>query len=331
VRAVAAAPAAARVPDRPVLPSAIREAFLAITRAPGDDDKLLYRPALLAEVTLHYAKASVGVDDWRRLVLLERIDDDNADSPWDEVDHVTSASPELADEPRAHAHFADLAAAATQPKNYVKWAKMLKSSVYRTHSLRLLSCKRPKLHALPGESDGEFRGRLSAALREARDLEIEKLRTRYAPKLARLDERVKQAEHRIEKEEEQYKEQRTSTAISIGATLVGALFGRKLGSSRNIGRAATAMRGVGRASRERGDIERAEERLEAEREKLAEMGRELEESLRELQGEIAIDESMLHEVVIAPSKSDIAVDSLRLVWTPWRVDKSGVAEPCFET
>jgi hypothetical protein len=42
---------------------------------------------------------------------------------------------------------------------------------------------------------------------------------------------------------------RNNALISIGATVVGALFGRKLGSVGNVGRATTAMRGVSRSAR----------------------------------------------------------------------------------
>ena len=57
------------------------------------------------------------------------------------------------------------------------------------------------------------------------------------------------------RESEQVSQQRLQTAISMGATLVGALFGRK-SMSASIGRATTTARGVGRTMREREDVER---------------------------------------------------------------------------
>ena len=55
----------------------------------------------------------------------------------------------------------------------------------------------PKETSRPGESEGAFRGRLRELARESRDLEVEKLRQRYAPKLARLAEQIQRAEQRI--------------------------------------------------------------------------------------------------------------------------------------
>ena len=80
---------------------------------------------------------------------------------------------------------------------------------------------------------------------------MKKLRKKYQPKLARLTDRIRRAEQRFQREQEQYSQLKTQTAISIGSTILGALFGRKLTSASGVGRATTAMRGAGRATRER--------------------------------------------------------------------------------
>ena len=56
--------------------------------------------------------------------------------------------------------------------------------------------------------------------------------------------------------------------ISIGSTILGALLGRKLTSASSVGRATTAARGASRAGRERGDIQRATDEMNAQQEKL---------------------------------------------------------------
>ena len=71
-------------------------------------------------------------------------------------------------------------------RHYARFAKMLGTHLYRERPLVLLRCARPKATSRPGESDGEFSGRLRDLQHEARDLAVEKLRKRYAPKLARL-------------------------------------------------------------------------------------------------------------------------------------------------
>src|SRR5262249_6117072 len=123
----------------------------------------------------------------------------------------------------------------------------------------------------PGESETDFRARIGQAGREKRDEAVAKLRDKYAPKIAALQERIRRAEQTVERESEQVTHQGIQTAISIGATLIGAILGRKAVSATTLGRATTAARGAGRILKERQDVGRAQESTEALRAQLAEL------------------------------------------------------------
>ncbi len=169
--------------------------------------------------------------------------------------------------------------------------------------------------------------RLQQLGREKRDLAVAKIEKRYGPKLARLRDRIRRAEQRVEKEQSQYGQQKMQTVISIGATVLGAMFGRKAASIGTVGRASTAMRGVGRASREKGDIARAARELEVQQEKLLEMEREFEQDAEAIRDDTDPSTLEIKKVDIRPRKSDITIDRMALVWTPWRVGPDGVATP----
>jgi hypothetical protein len=314
---------------RPVVAAGVTESFLPVTKPVGGDGRLVYRPAVLGAATLHYASSSAKVDDWTNVAVLSSLGADEG-SPWAEGATFWPTVPDLEADPEPSACFAELPPAGSRAKSYERWRKMLATHLYRCHPLRLWRAPKLKLISRPGEGEGELRGRVREVLRERRDLTLEKLRKRYAPKLARLADQIERAEERAEREREQYGEKKLQSAISIGATIVGALFGRKLASSRNVGRATTAARGVGRAARERGDIARAEERVEKLRERLADLEGEFQEEVASLETAIDTDEVAIEAVNIRPRKSDLEVQPIRLVWTPWRVDDAGIAEPLFE-
>ena len=59
------------------------------------------------------------------------------------------------------------------------------------------------------------------------------------------------------------------TAVSLGATVLGALLGRKTVSASTVGRATTTARGGLRSMKEREDVQRAEENVQALKEQLA--------------------------------------------------------------
>jgi hypothetical protein len=313
--------------SRPLVPPKVDEQFAA---ALGGSGQLLYRPALLGVAGLHYANVRAKVDRWDNLALMIDLrEDETTRAPWTAARLLEDGVPEVDDEPEADARFASLPAAAADPKTYVRWSKMLKTHLYREHPLDLWRCRELKKISNPGESEGDFRVRLRQLLHERRDLEIEKLRKRFAPKLVRIQDRIRRAEARVAKEQSQYQQQKMQTAVSLGATVLGAIFGRKLTSVGNVGRATTAARGAGRAARERGDIARAQENAEVLRNQLAELERDFEESLEDARTDVDDTALELEELAIRPKKTDISIERVTLVWTPWRISQDGVAEPDF--
>jgi hypothetical protein len=315
--------------QRPVVPAEVTEGFLPVTRSVGGEGRLVYRPAILGAATLHYVNARAKVDEWSRATVLAPLGAD-AGSPWAEGATFWPSAPDLEGEPEPSAAFAELPPAGSRAKSYERWRKMLATHLHRSHPLRIWRAPALKQVSQPGEGEGAFRGRLREVARERRDLAVEKLRKRFAPKLARLADQIERAEVRVEQEREQYGEKKLQSAISIGATIVGALFGRKLASTRNVGRATTAARGVSRAARERGDIARAEERVETLRDRLADLEGDFQEEVVALEAQLDVAEVAIEPVSISPRKSDLDAQPIQLVWTPWRVGDDGIAEPLFE-
>lgn len=312
--------------NRPVIPTEAHERFLPATGSVSGSDRLVYRPALLGSVSTHYGNTRAGVDEWTKHFLWAPLNANLEGSPWDQARLIRSL-PELEKSPDERGTFGKLPSTAERKTSYTKWSKQLKTVVYRDHPLMLWKSKNPKLISEIDEEEGAFRGRLSDLVHQERDVELEKLRKKYAPKLARLQERIERAEERVDVEEEQYKDRKTQTAVSFGATVIGALFGRKIGSVGNVGRAASAVKGVSRAAREKADIGRAEERVEDYQQQL----RELEEQFRadlDATEDAALDMELdLEELRINAKKADLDVERLYLVWIPTRIGEDGTAEP----
>jgi len=321
-------PAASAASARPSVPAEVEEGFLPVARAATTGGRVVYRPALLGAAHLHYVDAKTGVDQWTRAFALAPLDSASAESPWEGAELRSAAAPATGSAPDPSAAFADLPADASRAQSYARWKSALATHLYRSLPLQLFSCATPALVSQPGEGESEFRARLRSEGRAARDLAVAKLRERYAPKLARLRERIAAAEQRGAAEREQYQEKKIQSAISIGTTLVGALFGRKLGSAANLGRATTAARSVSRAARERGDVTRADERAEDLRGELTELEALLAKDVAAL--ESGADEPALQTLRIAPRKSDLDVERVSLVWLPFCVAQDGRAEPLYQ-
>jgi hypothetical protein len=333
-KAAASAPApasatttAAAGTDRPVLPPGIPELFLEPAGVAGGGE-LVYRPALLGRAKLHWASAPAGVDEWKDLALLSLLLDGVEEDPWASAEELPAGAA-LGAAPLGSCRFADVPAKARAATSYAAWTKALAAHLYRERPLVLRRSADLRQTSRPGEAEGDFRARLSLVLRERRDAAVAKLRQRYEPKVAQLQERIRTAEQRVERESAQKSQQQLSTAVAVGATVLGALFGRKKLSVGTVGRASTAMRSAGRAQQEAGDVQRAEESLDATRQRLAALEEELGAEVAALEGGVDASALPLEEVVVRARKTDLVVQPVALAWTPWRAGAGGALLPDF--
>ncbi len=115
--------------------------------------------------------------------------------------------------------------------------------------------------------------------REKRDQAIEALRAEYAPKIHRAEEKARHATQVVEREQGQMQNAGLQTAVSAGATILTAIFGRKKLSYSTIGRGTTTVRGAARAMQQREDVQHAKENLAAAQQELDDLNAQLEEKV----------------------------------------------------
>ena len=304
--AVCAAPPAAAL--RPAAPAGLEELFL-----PAGAAAVRYAPALGGTARVHYAQARPKLDHWAELAVLAPLDGAGPGAWWERAEPLEAASLAASStQPAAGAGFGPLPGA-LDAKQAGRLESELEAWIARTRTLVLHESPGTGLVSRPGESEGEFRVRAGEALREQRDAALQKVRAKHAPRVARLRQRLAAAADRIEREQAQVRGHTAQAAISLGATLVGALFGRKLASASNVGRAATAARGAARAVREREDVARAETSADELSQELAALEVELEAEVAAIGAAAA---ASLAPVEIRPRKADIAVVRVALVWVP---------------
>jgi hypothetical protein len=309
---------------RPPVPAGVKESFIPWRGSAQAGERLVYRPALLGTAKLHFVDAKSGIDTWVDRALLLPIEGE--DAAWDQAE-PQDGKPELDTSPDPKGSFDTLPAAASQPKSYPAWSKALGEALYRTATLDLFSCPSLKLTAKPGESEGDFKVRVQHAAREKRDAAIEALRAKYVAKLDALTTQEQRAADRVSREATQAQAQTVQSAISVGATLLGAFFGRKTISVGTIGRATTAARGISRTLRDREDVGTATESLQSVQQKKADLAAELQSEIQELTTANDDGSAAVETASVKPKKSDIAVDGVALCWTPYWVGDGGSARP----
>ncbi|NLB41792.1 MAG: ATP-binding protein, partial [Clostridiales bacterium] len=175
----------------------------------------------------------------------------------------------------------------------------------------------------PDESERDFIVRLQQESREARDEAIEKLRDSYGKKAATLEERIRKAEQAVQREKDQARDAGIQTAVSLGSTLLSALMGRKKVSTSSVGKAVTTARSVSRQTKQKGDVTRSRETVEAYQEQLAELEKALQTDIDGITDKLDAKAEDVTAYEVKPLKRDCVVKALSLTWEPLRRESDG--------
>jgi Helicase HerA, central domain len=330
VAPLVAAPAAAGVsPTEPAfaapvdLPAEIPQFYLPLRGSIPQGATLVYRPGVLAAATVNFVSSETGVSAATKIRRMAPMSESTLAADWETALAVEPLLEDMDREPYPGATSAPLPPAMTRLTSYRSWESDFSAWAFRAQSMELYKSASFKITSNPGETEGEFRARLQLAAREARDETSDKLRQKYAAKIATLDQQELRAQQAVEREAEQAKARKMQTAISLGATIMGAFLGRKAVSTGTLGRATTTMRDVGRSMDEAGDVKRAEQTLGVVKQKRADLEAEFQSELDALEARSDPGTETLEKILLRPRKSDITVDSLGLLWMPYWKDGSG--------
>jgi hypothetical protein len=311
-----ASSAAENVLERPaitvswVLPPEIPQYF---APAPGP---ATFVPMLVGVAQVRFTGRKEGVDETRTVTAMTPITQAAVPVDWSNATDAPFVAGDLSQAAPPGATFKELPAAAQRTKNYAEWTRSFVSWLTRQQSLRLFRSAAYDLVSRPEEREGDFRARLAHAAREARDGEVARIRQKYAPKVATLQERLRRAQQNVEKQQEQASESKVQTAISFGTTLLGAVLGRKTLGAGTLGRATTAARGVGRSMKQAGDVDRARETVSAVEAQLEELDTKLHADIAGIEAAHAPATEPLETITLTPKRTGVQVQLVALTWVP---------------
>ena len=272
-------------------------------------------PVVYASANVRFADTKLKLDVSRLVCWTTPISDGAVAVDWDGATAVELAPELLERDAPDEATYAAVPAPALKAKNYDAWSKQFVTAVTTKEVLEVLKSPSTGEVSRPDESERDFRARLQQVSREERDRKLELLRKKYAPRQAALEEKKRRALARVEKEAEQAQGQKLQTMISVGATLMGALMGRKAITASTLGRATTAARGMGRAMKESGDIADAQQEVKVLDQQLLELEDDLKLEAGTLEASSDPATETFERIAIKPKRTNVAVKLVGLVWT----------------
>ena len=314
--------------SRPTLVPEISEYFMPV-HGNANGRQMVYKPAILGHAKISFSDRKYKIDTTQEITEFAWVTDGVIPVNWEVSEEFKLPVTSLDKLPAANAQFAELPAIAADPKRYPDWEKDLATWLANSKAITLIKSQSTGAISRPLESEREFTIRIQQLHREKRDEEIEKIRRKYASRIAALQERVRKAYQVIEREREKASAAKRQAAVSFGTSLLTAFLGRKATRS-SLSGASTGMRGIGRSMQERKDVERAAENAEALQGQLDELESELREQVTDAESRFGSEQENMEQIRITPSKSDVSIRIFGLAWAPFWKESDTTATPAWK-
>ncbi|PID64161.1 MAG: ATP-binding protein [Gammaproteobacteria bacterium] len=302
------------------LPADIAQYFLPPTQVITDSNALIYQPALLGLVTIHYEDNKSDVRDSVQQAFTTPFCEGAIAVDWRHASEPFAQRPEqlalISDKAPEGGRFIEPIAVAKQKHFYRDWEKALTLWVRQNRPLTVMKVPALKLYSRIGESESQFKQRIAVTLHENRDAEIDKLRQHLEKKLKTLENKLLRAEAKVEKEQSQASSKTLDAIISAGTTLFSAFLGRKTVSATNARRLSSTLRKAKGAMGERTDIELAKQQVEVIQSDIDELSQQFEAEQERLTQQYDINNVTLESVQIYPKASGVEVVAFGLAWSP---------------
>ena len=268
-----------------------------------------YLPTLGAKIRVGFYNQSRGIDEVGESIITLPLDIRDKSADWEIAQNDESDFSRFPTQMPSNAKLKKVPDFIRDDKGLKKVKKLLEDMLYQQRKLELYRCKSPKMESKLHESRMDFKVRVSDTLNDKKEEEIEVLKERYGKKSNTLQDRLQRALARVEKEQSDVSSKTTDTMISAGMAVLGALFG-----SRSTAKIGTTLSKGSRILKERGDVDRAQQRVDEIQKKIDDIGYELEEKIDDLATEHDIDQCEIETFAIKPRRSDIGVEDIALVW-----------------
>ena len=309
----------------PVLAPEIQQVYLPANSR--DNKNMVYVPSVIGVADVLYNNTKYGVAVSKGYTLLAPLHEGPMALDWNEARQIELDTRALATKPMEGLSYATFPNAAANARSYEKWRKLLAQFIRTTISIKLLSNPMLKIVSEPGEDERDFRIRLQHLAHELRDQALEALKKKYETKIDALEDRQRRARQAYEKQNAMASQKKMEAAVSAGAAILGAIFGRSSVSATSISKVGTAVKSTSRALKSGQGINQAQETLESVDAQLEELQLELEQELEKISESYNMLEERLEEVEIRATSGNITVHLVGLAWVPFiRGDKGEVIQ-----
>jgi len=295
----------------PTVPPDVPQYFVRMTQPSLENQTIMYRPSIIGAAQIRFTDAKTKIDQIEDIMMVTPVTEDPIPVNWERSKHTTITISDLQRTSIDNVSYATLPSAALKAKNYPVWQTEFVNWLLRSEKLEVLRSPTLNVSSMSGETEQDFRISLQQLAREKRDEQVSTLRQKYTEKYVKIDERLRRAEITVQEREAQIRDQKYQTAISLGTSLLGGFLGRK-----TLGGISKTASSVNRGMKKKRDSEYAQENLESLRQEKQRLEAQFQTEVNMLDMKINPLTENLERIAITPSKTNISVRLIALVWTP---------------
>ncbi|WP_395746240.1 helicase HerA domain-containing protein [Prosthecobacter sp.] len=304
----AAAASADRNTLRPKLPETATELFQS---SDDDGERITYTPAILRSATIVFDDAKRKISGRSVVTLVNEIDIEKQKVLWDKFVDVPKDDDlsKYESEPKENAAYADLPGPALKSTTYTSIKKDFTDWVFANHSLEVFHSPLLEVYSNPGEKQDEFKARITQTTREQRDAAIEELRTKTAKAMKSLQDKAEKAAGKVDVQQAQASSAKLSTAVQIGGSILGAIFGRKTSVVK-----ASTINSASRAWKEGADVKAAQNELDSLKADITELEKQIADDTQKIRDQYDPATLAFETFKLSPQKKNIQVTATGILW-----------------
>jgi hypothetical protein len=278
---------------------------------------VIYRPALLATAQVRFLDRKYGVDSELERAALVAAPERRGSVRWEEFAYSGPPLDKVDTSPAPASRFGTIDAPLNDSRLMTALKKDFTDWVYRSATIKARANETLKVYAGPDVSQAEFMKACAETARDARDAEITK-------KSAVLDRQIKTLQDKLVKEERELRQDQATLAnrnMEAGANLLelgAGMFG--LGRKKSVTTQFTKQR---QARDAKDEVEESEDAIAQYRKDLAELQRQRQQVVDDVNSSWGDVVNKISEVTLAPKKTDIFINLFGVAWMPYYQVRAG--------
>ena len=276
-----------------------------------DSNQIAYQPVFFAQANVRYndRKSKIRCD---RAIAFQIPDlEESGFLDWEDYEVKAVDKRDIENRSERGAIFADLPVVLSNTKRLKELQGDLVDLIYNDYELVIPFHEEFEVYCDPNEADGAFQSLIDQAIRERREVEVDKLTAAAEKKIDKLEDKLATKERELQKDERELQGGSGEQIAAIAEGVLGVLSGK---------RTSTSLSKISKASSRKGKLRAEVDETKGEIEDLATeietIRIDLEDQLAELQNHWDEMATEVGEYHIKPFKKDVVVELCGIAWVP---------------